>query len=240
MNGGIFYSKNSKGVPKDIITWHDQLPLRIFVHSRENADTSRTSISISVCSVGMKPIPPSEEEKALRIKLAQVGSTENADEISSGRFRNIALGKILEMHSVLISSEMQKSNNFKEQKISLVSDIKSTSAKSIQAFKLDTKSEMLQLSGNSGDAVLIAMIYTMMFTSGSSKVTKRTAEFLGTDLETVRTAVRIARRNSWLTSFGHGKSGGLMTVEGERAFENLNGPYRMQKLFGIKYEKKAK
>jgi len=240
MNGGIFYSRNSKGVPRDIITWHDQLPLRIFIHSRENDDTSRSSISISVITVGMKPTPPSEEEKTLRIKLAQVGVKNSVDGLNSTNFRNLSIGKLIELHSTLISTEMQKSNNFSENRISLVSDIKSTSSKSIQAFKLDSEQEMLKLGGNSGDAVLIAKIYTLVFASGSSKVTKRTADFLGTDLEIVRTAVRIARRNGWLTSLGHGKSGGFMTDLGENTFLNLNGPYRMQKLFGIKYEKQVK
>jgi hypothetical protein len=52
--------------------------------------------------------------------------------------------------------------------------------------------------------------------------------------------VRIARRNNWLTSLGHGKSGGLLTKEGEKKFREANGPYRVQKLLGLNFDKKVK
>ena len=52
MAQGIFYSRSAKGVPKDIITWHDKLPIRIFIHSQENEDTSRTVLSITTQIIG--------------------------------------------------------------------------------------------------------------------------------------------------------------------------------------------
>ena len=240
MAQGIFYSRSTKGVPKDIITWHDKLPLRIFIHSQENEDTSRTVLSISTQLIGEKPLKPSEEEKTLRLKVAKLGAAGIDESLNSAQMRKTAFGILLEQHSLLISSEMQKSNNFESQEISLVSQIKSRTIPNIQFTKLDTPEEMSNLGGSSNDVILIAKIYATLYTSGSTKVAKRTADALKVDLETVRTAVRIARRNKWLTSVGHGKSGGLLTKEGEKKFRQANGPYRIHKLLGLDFDKQAK
>ena len=240
MAQGIFYSRSTKGVPKDIITWHDKLPIRIFIHSQENEDTSRTVLSITTQLVGEKPLKPSEEEKSLRLKIAKLGAVAIDESLNSAQMRKTAFGLLLEQHSLLISSEMQKSNNFKSQEISLVSQIKSRTNPNIQIVLLDTPEEMANLGGSANDVILIAKIYSAIYTSGSTKVAKRTADALRVDLETVRTAVRIARRNKWLTSLGHGKSGGLLTKEGEKKFREANGPYRIQKLLGLDFDKKVK
>ena len=104
MAQGIFYSRSTKGVPKDIITWHDKLPIRIFIHSQENEDTSRTVLSITTQLVGEKPLKPSEEEKSLRLKLAKLGAVAIDESLNSAQMRNTAFGLLLEQHSLLISS----------------------------------------------------------------------------------------------------------------------------------------
>jgi hypothetical protein len=239
MAQGIFYTGSSKGLPKDIISWHDKLPYRIFIHSREDSSGARKTIAIAFEIVGVKPMPVSEEEKSARLKLAALAQDSQGNHLNSTAFRSIAIGKFVEDHAQLITLDIQKTQNNNQQNISLVSDIKSASVKKIIPFQMDSGEEMLKLGGSSGDAILIAKIYSLFAAGGSSKVTKRTADFLQVDVETVRTAIRIARRNEWLTSAGHGKSGGSLTKSGELAFIKLNGPYRLQKFYGVSSGKGA-
>ncbi len=240
MKAGIFYSKANKVMPKDLITWHDRLPLRIFIHSREMADASRSIISITSQFVGDKPLKVSEEEKNLRIKLASQSPDVANKGVTSLQMRNVPIGKILEEHSEMIASNLQRISRNKNSEISLVSQIQSISTEKLKFIQIDSAEEMAQLGANSGDAILIALVYNLMYSAGPSKVAKRTAEFMHIEIDTVRTAVRIARRNGWLTTEGHGKSGGFLTPEGEKAFLKFNGPYRLSKLYGITYSKKRK
>jgi hypothetical protein len=240
MAQGIFYTGSNKGLPKDIITWHEKLPYRIFIHSREDVSGTRKTISIAFQIVGKKPAPISDEEKSARLKLAVIAPDTENHLLNSAALRSVAIGKFIEDHSQLVALDLQKTQNYKNQNISLVSDIKSMSVKNMAIFQIDSSDEMHKLGGSSGDAILIAKIYTLIAASGPTKVTKRTADFLQVEVETVRTAIRIARRNKWLTSTGHGKSGGVLTKAGELAFLKLNGPYRLQKIYGISSRKGAK
>jgi hypothetical protein len=239
MAQGIFYTRSTKGLPKDIITWHEKAPYRIFIHSREDLLGTRKTISISIEIVGKKPLPLSEEEKSARLRLAVIASDRDENVLNSAAIRSIAIGKIIEEHTQLVALDLQKTQNYEKQNVSLVSEIKSLSVKNIIPFQLDSVEEMKKIGGTSGDAILVAKIYTLIAASGPSKVTKRTADLLQVDVETVRTAIRIARRNNWLTTAGHGKSGGILTKEGEQAFIKLNGPYRLQKIYGISSRKGA-
>jgi hypothetical protein len=154
--------------------------------------------------------------------------------------RNLPIGQILEEHSEMIASNLQRIGKNQNPEISLVTQIQSVSKERLKLNKIDTPSEIAQLGANSGDAILISMIYALMYSTGPSKVAKRTADFMQIDLETVRTAVRIARRNEWLTSEGHGKSGGFLTEIGVKTFLQFNGPYRLNKLYGLQYTKRKK
>jgi len=178
--------------------------------------------------------------KSARLKLAVIAPDTENHLLNSAALRSVAIGKFIEDHSQLVALDLQKTQNYKNQNISLVSDIKSMSVKNMAIFQIDSSDEMHKLGGSSGDAILIAKIYTLIAASGPTKVTKRTADFLQVEVETVRTAIRIARRNKWLTSTGHGKSGGVLTKAGELAFLKLNGPYRLQKIYGISSRKGAK
>ena len=240
MKAGIFYSKASKSMPSDLITWHDRLPLRIFIHSREMSDGSRSIISLTSQFVGQKPVKVSEEEKNLRIKLAAHAPSVENKGVTSLQMRNLPIGQILEEHSEMIASNLQRIGKNQNPEISLVTQIQSVSKERLKLNKIDTPSEIAQLGANSGDAILISMIYALMYSTGPSKVAKRTADFMQIDLETVRTAVRIARRNEWLTSEGHGKSGGFLTEKGVKTFLQFNGPYRLNKLYGLQYTKRKK
>ncbi len=60
----------------------------------------------------------------------------------------------------------------------------------------------------------------------NNRAVQRTAEILNVDSSLVTMALRIARRNKWLTSSGAGKSGGELTTSGEVMFNFENGAQR--------------
>jgi len=70
---------------------------------------------------------------------------------------------------------------------------------------------------------LIAKVYADLCDVSTTKVAQRTADTLGIDPDLVSMALRIARRNKWLTSSGAGKSGGELTSIGESVFYFENG-----------------
>ena len=57
----------------------------------------------------------------------------------------------------------------------------------------------------------------------------RTASLLGLNIKQVYVAVRIARRNEWLTSGGAGKGTGELTAAGLKAYKDLDGKGLYQK-----------
>jgi hypothetical protein len=59
--------------------------------------------------------------------------------------------------------------------------------------------------------------------AGSNQPALRTANLLGLELKQVYVAVRIARRNEWLTSGGAGKGSGALTKKGLKAYQELDG-----------------
>jgi aspartate 1-decarboxylase len=82
------------------------------------------------------------------------------------------------------------------------------------------------IGANGADAVLIAKIYADLCVVSNSRAVQRTAELLNVEPALVTTALRIARRNKWLTSSGAGKSGGELTSHGEVMFHSDNGVQR--------------
>jgi hypothetical protein len=79
------------------------------------------------------------------------------------------------------------------------------------------------IGANSADSILIAKVYADLCDVSTTKVAQRTADTLGIDPDLVSMALRIARRNKWLTSSGAGKSGGELTSIGESVFYFENG-----------------
>jgi hypothetical protein len=70
----------------------------------------------------------------------------------------------------------------------------------------------------------------MLQSSGTRKLSSRTAELLGLDVSVVHTAVQVARRNGWLTSNGAGFSGGFLTDLGHEMFLAVRGPERLERI----------
>ena len=73
------------------------------------------------------------------------------------------------------------------------------------------------------DAIVIAKVYAEQSESGHKRPAKKVAELLNLETSIVYVAVRVARKNGWLTSQGSGSSGGSLTDEGQRMFVAVNG-----------------
>jgi len=222
MESGIVFAGGSKTQLKDVLTWHDSQGRRIWLHSRQTSESARTYISLSVQTFSNKLPKVSDEEKRTRMKLAAMHEYQSGTGISATSMREIATGEIIQIHSRLLMSEMI--NQSMDKKIQLVSEIQSRTTSSHRFFKFDTAEEM---GADGKDAILIAKLYCQQSESGGRNSAKSTAEMLGIETSLVHTALRIARRNKWLTSLGAGKAGGELTELGTKKFREFKGPERL-------------
>jgi hypothetical protein len=225
MESGIVFAGGSKSQLKDVLTWHDGQGRRVWLHSRQTSDSARVYISLSVQTFSNKLPKVSEEEKRLRMKLAAMHEYQLGAEISATSMREIATGEIIQTHSRLVMSEMI--NQSKDRKIQLVSEIQSRTTSAHRLFLLDTAEEM---GADGKDAILIAKLYCQQSESGGRNSAKSTAEMLGIETSLVHTALRIARRNKWLTSLGAGKAGGELTELGAKKYIEFKGPERLSQI----------
>lgn len=227
---GYVFSGGSTERLADVLTWHDHEGNRIWIHSKAT-DKGREILSIEVQVVGPRAIKPSQEEEALRLKLCtrrQVPST--SESVNSRTFRTLPSGQLLDEHSEIVSRLINEKNNSKSKNVQLIEEVSSRTVDLKNRYRWDSSEEIAQEGKKSKDAIIIAKVYEMLQSSGTRKLSARTAELLGLDVSVVHTAVQVARRNGWLTSNGSGVSGGVFTEEGEIAFLLAQGPMRLAKI----------
>lgn len=232
---GIVYTSAGESSPKDFITWHDQLPYRYWLHSRlveeEKGAPSYRILSFESQWIGKKgQAEPDKMELALRMDLAviRIGGA-NVEKLTPTAFRNIQLGALLEAHSSLLTSKRFKASTKKKKQVQLVKTFETETYRSL--FLNDDGSlkepaprvRNLELGASKRDAIFIAYLYAQQVEAGSNQPALRTANLLGLELKQVYVAVRIARRNEWLTSGGAGKGSGALTRTGLKAYQELDG-----------------
>jgi hypothetical protein len=148
---------------------------------------------------------------------------ENSSTISAGELRKLPLGEILMERAELLMATLQRESRRKDSVI-LINETKTrnSSTKSQSNKNLTTA-----ISGaNSDDAILVAKIYVDQCNISTVRAAQRTAEYLGVDTNLVHVALKIARRNKWLTSSGSGRAGGQLTDKGISEFKVSQGPER--------------
>ena len=230
MSSGIVYSGASSNSLGDVLTWHDLVGRRVWVHTRQGQGNSRWLISLSI-EIYEQSLPKvSDAEKKLRLKLATSQEYQGKGELTATSFREVSISELLAVHSDNIFEVISKREKGKGSRIELSTDIRTKTSDKPSSFRFDSISEISNLGANSEDAILIAKIYSQMSLTGSRSIAKKTAEALGVQVQLVHMALRVARRNDWLTSNGAGKAGGVLTPAGEKAFRQLNGPERMKAL----------
>jgi len=227
---GYVFSGGSTERVADVLTWHDCEGNRIWIHSKAT-DKGREILSIEVQVVGLSAIKPSREEEDLRLRLCtrrQVPTT--SERVNSRTFRTLPSGQLLDEHSEIVSRLINEKTISKSAKVKLVEEVSSKTVDLKNVYRWDSSEEIVQEGKKSKDAIIIAKVYEMLQSSGSRKLSARTAELLGLDVSVVHTAVQVARRNGWLTSNGSGVSGGIFTDEGERVFLAAQGPMRLARI----------
>ena len=213
-NVGYVYSGADKGKGEDFLTWSDKDGYRIWIHSKASG-SSREIVSVELQAIGTNSFKPSKEELAMRLKLCvRTQLPKDNDFFKATMFRTLPTGQLLEEHAHVISRVQNQAN---------------TGGKKIQLVE-----EILREGGKSKDAILIAKVYEMLQSSGTRKLSARTAELLGLEVSVVHTAVQVARRNGWLTSNGVGLSGGVLTEKGNEKFLAIRGPERLARFINTK------
>jgi hypothetical protein len=227
---GYVFSGGSSERLTDVLTWHDHEGNRIWIHSKA-MDKGREILSIEVQVVGSRALKPSKEEESLRLKLCtkrQIPPT--TESVNSKTFRTLPSGQLLDEHSEIVSRLINDKSNSKNKSVQLIEEVSSKTVDLGTIYRWDSSDEIVQEGKKSKDAIIIAKVYEMLQSSGTRKLSARTADLLGLEVSVVHTAVQVARRNGWLTSNGSGVSGGVLTEEGQEMFIAAQGPMRLARI----------
>jgi len=230
---GFVTSGNPFESMDSVVTWHDLGTIRIWIGSKviPGRKESREIVSIEFQFLGDAKKNPSQIEKKSRLQLLNevyVGGRSKPD-LDASQIRQFPVGKILEEHSQIVGREVLALASPVAPKLYVASEVKSSSQKRTQGRQERSAVEANYRNSNA-DSIFIAYVYANQFAAGSTKLAKRTAEILNIDANTVHVALKIARRSGWITSLGAGKSGGHLTELGLQAFEQFDGPKRLENL----------
>ena len=217
-SSGVVYSAGStKELPKDLLTWHDQLPYRIWIHSRKSSSGFKP-LSVNVQWLGKEATPVSETEKKLRINIAMVMTGDfETSKLGPTSFRNLPLGRFLEEHARLIANQKAMQRIRGNRKVNIVRDFEFQefpgSGIEVKVYK-SKNTKHKQLGANKRDSLFIAYIYAEQCMNGSKQPATLTADVLGIDKSLVYVAVRTARKYGWLTKSKSGSATGKLTEKG--------------------------
>jgi hypothetical protein len=222
---GLITKQVGEDLPRDFVTWHNVEPYRIWVHSRLYKGEYKTT-SVEIQWIGDSPTPISEEEKSLRINLAAERKSEAFEaKLNSSTFRSVPFGEILDIHSSLVTN--QRVSNLPVDNGKGLTVIKDIDQDTLEAFLKITKTDISikeliyvnsELRATKTDSLIVAFTYSQQCENGSKKPAQMTAKILGIDVSLVYAAVKIARKNDWLTSKGGGQAGGVLTEKGRIDF----------------------
>jgi hypothetical protein len=103
---GVIYKKAGRQVPpRDVITWHDVNPYRIWIHSRlKDQGFISVSLEIQVLGSGLKDRAVNMNEAQAREQLASLieANTDDAYRLNPRIWRNIQVGSLMGAHSILV------------------------------------------------------------------------------------------------------------------------------------------
>lgn len=237
---GIVFTAVGTDTPEDFVSWHDQNPYRYWMHSRlvgEGENNSYKLLAIEVQWIGETGQgAPDKMELGLRLDLAvlRIGGA-NTAMFTPTTFRNIALGQLLEAHALMLTNKRMKTAVKPKRAVKLVEKFETESYKNLFFNEDGSEKEPIyrvpntELGATKRDAIFIAFVYAQQVQAGSKQPAVRAASLLGLNIKQIYVAVRIARRNGWLTSGGAGKAGGELTTSGLKAYKDLDGKTLYQK-----------
>ena len=222
MLSGQIYDGDSVETSNRVLTWHDEAPYRFWIASYRTQSGSQVIQSFEIQQLKAKSLRPSQEEQKNRLKLISI-NTDGASAISAGELRRLPLGEILMERAELLMATLQRESR-KKNSVVLINETRSRVS---PTKNQSSKTSISAISGaNSDDAILVAKIYVDQCNISTVRAAQRTADYLGVDTNLVHVALKIARRNKWLTSSGSGKAGGQLTEKGLLEFNVSQGPER--------------
>lgn len=240
---GVIYKKLGRDLPpRDVITWHDEEPYRIWIHSRlKNQGFISVSFEIQVVGKDLKNRTVSLNEAQARESLAALveANSDDAFRLSPRMWRLIQVGGLMGSHAILVRDIQIALSNEKSSALSLVEDVgpKITKLKKPNSVKPSTGFDK-EIRASMEDSLLIAFVYHTFVSAGLKQAASRVAHELNIDPKFVYTALRNARKKGWLTSEGIGSSGGTLTSEGLKEFETTGARPRYENWLRMKAEGK--
>lgn len=244
VGSGVIYASPNSGAPRDFVTWHDQLPYRIWLHSRRTEEGYK-QLSMELEWQGNDAKLPNEVEINLRLEIAKIRSSGDASlGVSATALRGITVGKLLETHSAIIASQQRKIQTISKRRVSLVKSFQMetyehallSDAESAKPHKqpddgmVISRPENSEIRATAEDSILIAYVYSEQVKTGSRQPALKAANLLGIKVSLVYVAVRTARKKGWLTSTGtNGLPVGMMTPEGNKEYIRIKGPSLYEK-----------
>lgn len=230
VTSGVVYDQMGGELPANILTWHDVVPHRVWVHSRLTEDGHKP-LSIEFQWIGQSTETPSipDEEIEARLFLAKVKVGESVStEINASTLRAFSLGLILDNHATMVTKRKLKNRDDSRTKLRVAGrfEIETFTDRDLAWQPMALATPQLNrtvLRATSSDSLLIAKVYSEQTESGNKRPAKSTANLLHIETAMVYVAVRTARKNGWLSSEGTGVSGGRLTDSGQREFVSISG-----------------
>lgn len=226
----------------DYITWISEQSFRYWIHSRvfesQRAQFSSVlSFEIEYLDVEAIEKPPTNAQLESRIEVAVQRSTPaQTSSINSSEFRKVAIGGLLEKHSKMILKTTLDAARRPQSRLSLVNDFETnTFVAEVKVFRADEQRSKPSIGASKREALLVATLYSQRVEMGVAKPAKSVAEKLDVNVSSIYTAIRIARRNSWLTSNGSGVGGGVLTEVGKNVLRSFKDDKEFQGLIDMSY-----
>jgi hypothetical protein len=237
-NSGVVYLPLAGDAPRDVLTWHDQLPYRIWVHSRNAAGTYK-QLALEIAWQGDVSTPTSEPEIKLRLEMAKIRVGElSSSNISATLLRSIPVGQIMETHALMLSKQSRKIEAKKNKRVTLVKPYEmdtynfelrpiAEARRSVDESTLpmiEPREANAELRATAKDSLLIAYVYAEQVKTGSRAAASRAANLLGIKVSLAYVGISTARKKGWLTASGiNGEVSGELTKEGIAEFKRING-----------------
>lgn len=222
MLSGQIYDGDSLESSNRVLTWHDEAPYRFWIASHRTQSGSQVIQSFEIQQLKAKSLRPSQEEQKNRLRLIS-NIAENGSAISAGELRKLPLGEILMERAELLMATLQRESR-RNDSVILINETKTRNS-SIKGQSNRIISSAIS-GANSDDAILVAKIYVDQCNISTVRAAQRTADYLGVQTTLIHVALKIARRNKWLTSSGSGRAGGQLTAKGLLEFDVSQGPER--------------
>jgi hypothetical protein len=222
---GVIYKKAGREVPpRDVITWHDVEPYRIWIHSRlKDQGFISVSLEIQVLGSGLKDRAVNMNEAQAREQLASLieANTDDAYRLNPRIWRNIQVGSLMGAHAILVRDIQIALTSEVTPKLTLVEEgaVKISKLRESKPSKNGQSGFDKEIRASTEDSLLITFIYHTFVSAGLKQAASRVAHELNIEPKFVYTALRTARKKGWLTSTGIGSSGGVMTEDGLKEFE---------------------